>query len=323
MGKLACIFPGQGSQSVGMGLELFNQYPEAKRTFEEIDQFAGNKLSQLCFEGPESELKRTINTQPTILAASIAAWTCYQSLGGPKPDFVAGHSLGEITALVAANALRIEDAIVLVQERAILMEECPKGAMSAVLGVSADKLEELCQKASEAMQAEGVLDKDAVVIVANFNTRDQLVISGNPDAVDRAGVMAKEAGGKVIPLPVGGAFHSPLMVTAAQQFNVTLNQVAIENPGCPIVQNFDAKPSTNCDEIRLKLKKQMDNAVRWCASIEYLLGQGVDTFVEIGPGKVLVGTVKKIDRTVKLLNVSDAQTLQTTINELKQSTVRA
>jgi [acyl-carrier-protein] S-malonyltransferase len=317
MGKIACIFPGQGSQSVGMGLDLFNQYPEARRTFEEIDQYAGNKLSKLCFEGPESELKRTINTQPTILAASVAAWTCYQSLGGAKPDFVAGHSLGEITALVAANALRIEDAIVLVQERAILMEECPKGAMSAVLGVAADKLEELCKKASDAMQAEGVLQKDAIVIVANFNTRDQLVISGNPNAVDKAGLLAKEVGGKVIPLPVGGAFHSPLMVTAARQFGVTLNQVAIENPGCPIVQNFDAQPSTNGDEIRTKLKQQMDNAVRWCASIEYLLAQGVDTFVEIGPGKVLVGTVKKIDRAAKLFNVFDAQTLSATIEGLK------
>jgi [acyl-carrier-protein] S-malonyltransferase len=317
MGKLACIFPGQGSQSVGMGLELFNQYPEAKRTFEEIDNFAGNKLSKLCFEGPESELKRTINTQPTILSASIAAWTCYQALGGRKPDFVAGHSLGEITALVAANALRIEDAIVLVQERAILMEECPKGAMSAVLGVAADRLEELCKKTSEQMQAEGASQNDAVVIVANFNTRDQLVISGSPEAVGKAGGLAKEAGGKVIPLPVGGAFHSPLMVRAAQQFNVTLNQVAIENPNCPIVQNFDAKPSTSSEEIRQKLRQQMDNAVRWCGSIEYLLGQGVDTFVEIGPGKVLVGTVKKIDRSAKLFNVFDPQTLQATIDGLR------
>jgi [acyl-carrier-protein] S-malonyltransferase len=275
-------------------------------------------LSKLCFEGPEAELKRTINTQPTILAASIAAWTCYQSLGGPKPDFVAGHSLGEITALVAANSLRVEDAIVLVQERAILMEECPKGAMSAVLGLAADKLEGLCQEASAALCKEGVSENEAVVIVANFNTRDQLVISGNPNAVEKAGALAKEAGGKVIPLPVGGAFHSPLMVTAAQKFNVTLGQVAIENPNCPVVQNFDAAASTDGDAIRAKLRRQMDNAVRWCASVEYLLGQGVDTFVEIGPGKVLSGTIKKIDRTAKLFNVSDPQSLQATIDGLKQ-----
>lgn len=180
MGKVACIFPGQGSQSVGMGLELYKQYPEAKRAFDEIDQCAGKKLSQLCFAGPDEELRRTLNTQPTILAASIAAWTCYQSAGGPKPDFVACDSLGEITALVAANSLRVEDAVVLVQERALLMDECPPGAMSAIVGVASEKLEELCKEATAALEAQGVAGKEAVVIVANFNTRDQLVISGNP-----------------------------------------------------------------------------------------------------------------------------------------------
>ena len=323
MGKLACIFPGQGSQAVGMGLSLFNQYPEARRTFEEIDQIAGHKLSDLCFCGPESELKRTINTQPTILAASVAAWTCYQSQGGPPPDFVAGHSLGEITALVAANALRLEDAVVLVKERAILMEECPKGAMSAVLGLSLPKLAESCQQASSALQGEGVSPDEAIVVVANFNTRDQLVISGHPIAVERASQLAKEAGAKVIALPVGGAFHSPLMTSAAEKFNVTLGQVAIETPSVPIVQNFDARPSVDGDEIKGKLREQMANCVRWCASIEYLLAQGVDTFVEIGPGKVLVGTVKKIDRTAKLFNVFDAETLQATMAGLKQAVTSA
>lgn len=319
MGKLACIFPGQGSQSVGMGLDLYNTFPEGKRAFEEIDRFAGASLSKLCFEGPEAELKKTINTQPTILAASLAAWACYQALGGPTPDFVAGHSLGEITALVAANALRTEEAIVLVQERAILMEECPAGAMSAVLGVAPEKLEECCQQASAALKEGGATDIDSVVIVANFNTRDQLVISGNPDAVVKAGEFAKAAGGKVIPLPVGGAFHSPLMRRAAEQFKVTLDQMGIENPVCPVVQNLDGKPSTSAEELRRKLSKQMDNAVRWSASVEYMLEQGVDTFVEIGPGKVLVGTIKKIDRSKKLFNVSDAQTLQATVEALKQA----
>ena len=319
MGKLACIFPGQGSQSVGMGLDLYNAIPEAKRAFEDIDRFAGTKLSELCFQGPESELKKTVNTQPTILAASLAAWACYKAMGGPTPDFVAGHSLGEITALVAANALSVQEATVLVQERALLMEQCPAGAMSAVLGVPADKLEECCAQATDELGANSTDDISQVVIVANFNTRDQLVISGNPEAVIRAGELAKAAGGKVIPLPVGGAFHSPLMSKAAQKFVVTLDQMGLEDPTCPVVQNFDGKPTTKGDELRRKLSRQMDSAVRWCASVEYMISQGVDTFVEIGPGKVLVGTIKKIDRSMTLYNVSDAQTLQSTVDALKQT----
>jgi [acyl-carrier-protein] S-malonyltransferase len=169
------------------------------------------------------------------------------------------------------------------------------------------------------MKSEGATEIQAVVIVANLNTKDQLVISGNPDAVTKAGELATAAGGKVIPLPVGGAFHSPLMQGAADKFKVTLDQVAIENPSCPVVQNFDGQPSTTADQLRSKLSKQMANAVRWCASVEHMIAQGVDTFVEIGPGKVLVGTVKKIDKAPKLFNVYDAQTLQATIEGLKQT----
>jgi [acyl-carrier-protein] S-malonyltransferase len=319
MGKLACIFPGQGSQSVGMGLDLYNSIPEAKRAFEDIDRFAGAKLSTLCFEGPESELKKTVNTQPTILAASLAAWACYKALGGPNPDYVAGHSLGEITALVAANSLNVQEAIVLVQERALLMEECPAGAMSAVLGVAADVLESCCTKSTEEFSGKSNDGLDPVVIVANFNTRDQLVISGNPEAVTRAGELAKEAGGKVIPLPVGGAFHSPLMSRAAQRFTVTLDQMNIEDPTCPVVQNYDGKPTVKGSEVRRKLSRQMDSAVKWYNSVEYMIEQGVDTFVEIGPGKVLVGTIKKIDRSRKMYSVYDAQTLQATVEALKQA----
>lgn len=321
MGKIACLFPGQGSQSVGMGLDLANEFEVARDLFKQIDSVAGRSLSQLCFEGPEEQLKRTVNTQPTILSASLAAWKCYQSLGGPKADFVAGHSLGEFTALVAADVLTVDEAVKLVEKRAHLMEECPKGAMSAVLGVQADVLEKCCADAHADLKAAGAKDTEAVVIVANFNTRDQLVISGNPDAVVKAGEKAKAAGGKVIPLPVGGAFHSPLMAAASIEFAAEISKAQFKDASCAVVQNFDAQPSTSAEAIKEKLSRQMESSVRWCPTIEYMLTQGVDTFVEIGPGKVLVGTVKKIERSAKMFNVSDAANLKVTVEELKHALV--
>jgi [acyl-carrier-protein] S-malonyltransferase len=321
VGKIACLFPGQGSQSVGMGLDLSNQFEDARVLFQKVDEVSGRSLSRLCFEGPEEELKRTLNTQPTILSASLAAWKCYQSLGGAKPDFVAGHSLGEFTALVAADVLTVDEAVRLVEKRAQLMEGCPKGAMSAVLGVAVDVLEKCCAEAHADLKTQGAKDTEAVVIVANFNTRDQLVISGNPQAVAKAGEKAKAAGGKVIPLPVGGAFHSPLMAAAAIEFGSEINKVQFRNATCEVVQNFDAQPSKDAGAIKEKLSRQMESAVRWCPTIEYMLSQGVDTFIEIGPGKVLVGTVKKIDRSAKMFNVSDSANLKATIDELKHALV--
>lgn len=308
MAKLACVFPGQGSQSVGMGLDLFNNFAEAKTTYGQIDAVAGRALSTLCFEGPEAELKRTINTQPTILATSLAAWACYEKLGGPKPDFVAGHSLGEISALVVAQVLSLEDAVKLVDKRSTLMENCPKGAMTAVLGVAPDVLESICAEASTT---------DEVVVVANFNTKDQLVISGNPEAVARAGALVKTRSGKAIPLPVGGAFHSPLMSGAAKEFSQALENCEFADATCGVVQNFDAQVSKQASELKAKLGKQMESPVRWTATVEFLVAQGVDTIVEIGPGKVLAGLVKKIDKSVKILNVSDSESLKATIAALQ------
>lgn len=308
MTKIACVFPGQGSQSVGMGRDLYEKHDLAKKTFEQIDQIAGRSLSKLCFEGPEEELKRTINTQPTILAVSLAAWACYEQAGGPKPAFVAGHSLGEFSALVAAGALPLEAAVRLVDKRARLMEECPRGAMSAIIGMAPADLEQICKEAST---------PEKVVIVANFNTNEQLVISGNPDAVTTAGAKAKEKGAKVIPLPVGGAFHSPLMSEAAKEFESELQNWNLNDGKFPVVQNVDAQPATSASELKSKLARQMPSAVRWANTIEFMLSQGVDTFIEIGPGKALAGMVKKIDRKANVFNIYDSESLQKTLDELK------
>lgn len=314
MAKLACLFPGQGSQSVGMGLDLQQNYSEAAETFAAIDKAAGRSLSSLCFEGPEAELKRTINTQPTILAASLAAYAAYQKAGGPRPDYVAGHSLGEITALTVASVLTIDDAVKLVEKRAALMESCPKGAMTAVLGMAPEVLEELCAQVSAD-------DEKKCVVVANFNTRDQLVVSGDVDAVAKAGALVKEKGGKAIPLPVGGAFHSPLMSSAAAEFAQTLAGCPFQDAQFPVVQNVDALPSQAAEELKSKLSKQMESPVRWTAIVEYLAAQGVDTVVEIGPGKVLTGLVKKIDRNIKFFNVFDSESLKATLAALNAVTV--
>lgn len=317
MSKLACVFPGQGSQSVGMGKAFFDEFELAQKTFTEIDQAAGRSLSTLCFEGPEADLKRTINTQPTILAASLAAWVCYKALNGPSPDFVAGHSLGEITALAVSEALTFPEAVKLVEKRATLMESCPQGAMTAVLAMSKEELSKICEETRALLLDQGATELEATVVIANFNTREQLVISGNPQAVAKAGALVKERGGKAITLPVGGAFHSPLMSGAAQEFALALEACSFQDARFPVVQNVDALSKTAGVELKQTLAKQMESAVRWVEIVEYLAGNGVDTIIEIGPGKVLTGLVKKIDRNIKVFNVFDVESLKAVIEELK------
>jgi [acyl-carrier-protein] S-malonyltransferase len=304
MAKLACLFPGQGSQAVGMGRDFFEKSESARALFGQIDEIAGRSLSQLCFEGPADQLKRTVNTQPTILAASLAAWTCLQEKCALVPSYVAGHSLGEFTALYAAGVLSLESVVKLVEKRAQLMEGCPAGAMSAVLGANIEHLQDLCQSITKEHGSTGDL-----VVVANFNTREQIVVSGSVAAVSAISLKLKEEGVKVIPLPVGGAFHSPLMQTASDTFNQLIDSFEFKDAKFPVIQNFSAQPATAGSAIKESLKKQMRNSVRWCETIEYMTSQGIDQFVEIGPGKALTGMVKRIDKSAQLFNVEDGQGL--------------
>ncbi len=284
-------------------MDLYTQFPNAKKIFEQIDQIAGRSLSNLCFNGPAEELKRTINTQSAILAASLAAWECYCQAGGPQPALVAGHSLGEFSALYAAKVLPLDSVIRLVEKRGQLMEACPPGAMSAILGIKFERLKELCSATA--------------AVVANFNTEEQLVISGDPQSVTEVGAQAKVEGAKVIPLPVGGAFHSPLMASAAQEFGSALSQYHFADAGFPVVQNVVALPQTNGTIIKNTLEQQMTNSVLWYTTIKFMLDQGVTHFIEIGPGKVLSGMVKRIAKTATIYNVEDSASLNATIAAIR------
>ena len=298
--KTALVFPGQGSQYVGMGRDLYETCPEARALFDEADSILGFPLSKLCFEGPMPELGDTINTQPALLTVSAALLRILE-LDQLSPATVAGHSMGEYTALVAAGALDFADGLKLVRERGRVMKEAGgqnPGGMAAVLGLEAETLDEICQMASQ--------ETGGIVQLANYNSPGQIVISGHKEALGRALELAKERGARrVIPLAVSIASHSPLMRSAAQALADIVADIEFHQPRVPVVANVTAAPITTVAEIREELVEQLTSTVRWVESIQYMIAQGVTTFVEIGPKNVLTGLMRRIDKSVRTVNVGD------------------
>ncbi|HML78379.1 ACP S-malonyltransferase [Geobacter sulfurreducens] len=299
MSKRAFIFPGQGSQYAGMGKELAGTFPVARQVFEEADEALGSSLSRLCFEGPEDQLKLTANTQPAILTASVAAFRVLQAETGLTADFLAGHSLGEYSALVAAGALGFADAVRTVRARGTFMQEAVpvgEGAMAAMLGIEPAVLAEIC---AEAAQGE-------VVSPANFNSPGQIVIAGNTGAVNRAIEIAKAKGfRKAMLLPVSAPFHSSLMVPAGERLAEVLAAVAVGDLVAPVVTNVEATPNSDKGRVKELLVRQVSAPVLWDASVREMVSLGVTRFVEIGPGKVLSGLVKRIEKEAGTANVED------------------
>jgi [acyl-carrier-protein] S-malonyltransferase len=312
MGKTAFIFPGQGSQYVGMGAEVYEQATAAKAVFDEADKALRFPLSALCFNGPEEELRLTANTQPAILTTSVAVLEVLREKANLTPDYVAGHSLGEYSALVAAGALSFADAVQIVRARGQYMEEAVpagQGAMAAVMGMERDVLGDVCRRVTEAGHP---------VQLANLNCPGQIVISGSAEGVAQASEAAKEGGAKrVIPLNVSGPFHSMLMEPAAEKLAQKLDAYTIQDASVSVIANVSAAPIQSKEDIKQALIQQVASPVLWEDSVRFMLEQGVDLFVEIGPGTVLSGLVKKIDRKVKTVAIQDIATLEKALEQLQ------
>jgi [acyl-carrier-protein] S-malonyltransferase len=316
MSKIAFLFPGQASQYCGMGRELAEKFPESRAVFDEADAALGFSVSQLCFEGSEEALKQTENTQPAILTVSTAAYRALEKQG-LRPDFAAGHSLGEYSALVAAGGLDFATALKLVRGRGRYMQEAVpagEGAMAAILGLAPAEVADICKKAAD----------HQVVAPANLNSPEQTVISGDAAAVKRAVELASQAGAKrAVILPVSAPFHCALMAPAQQRLEPDLKAATFHDLRFPLVTNVEAEAISTGAEAREALIQQVTEPVRWLDSIHEMIEAGVTIFVEVGPGKVLSGLLRQIDRSVRALNVEDAASLQATIEKISQARAEA
>ena len=308
--KIAYVFPGQGSQSVGMGKDLADNFPAAREIFEEADEALEFPLGAMCFEGNEADLQLTANTQPAILATSVAAFRAMESEGFPAPAFVAGHSLGEYSALVAAGVLDFANALRTVRKRGTYMQEAVPvgvGAMAAVLGLDIETIEEGCAAAAEGQ----------VCSAANINSPGQVVIAGNSEAVDRACEILKAKGAKrAIKLNVSAPFHCGLMMPAQERLAVDLKDLSYRDFRFPIIHNIDAEVNSEPRRVADALTRQVSSPVKWLQSVEKLRSLGIDKFIEVGPGKVLSGMLRQIDREAVSANIENTESLRTTLGTL-------
>ena len=303
MKSIAFIFPGQGSQYVGMGKELYENFSVAKQIFEEADDTLCQSISGLCFKGPEEALKLTENTQPAVLTTSIAALKVLQAEKGLIPSFTAGHSLGEYSALVASEALTFSEAVKIVRLRGKFMQEAVpvgEGAMAAVLGMEREQVEKVCEEVSAG----------EVLTTANFNCPGQIVIAGHAKAVERAIERIKQKGKKAVLLPVSAPFHSPLMKPAGERLEKALEEISVTDLKIPVVTNVEAEVNTSKDRVKGLLVSQVSNPVRWEESMRKMIEKGIEQVLEIGPGKILSGLMKRIDHRIETGNLEDLQTLK-------------
>lgn len=307
--KIAFLFPGQGSQFVGMGRDLYSNYSSAKKVFDTADEVLGKSVSKLCFEGPEETLKQTANTQPAIVTMSIAALEALKSKLNITPHFTAGHSLGEYCAMFCSGVMDLKTTLKAIQKRASLMSEVKGGMMAAVLNAPEGSVEKAIKEASKL----GYID------IANYNSPVQVVLTGDEIAVQKAGEILLESGARrFVPLAVSGAFHSKYVENAGKEFERFVSELTLKDASIPVITNVDAAETIVSDEFRQKMPKQMYSSVHWTQTIQKMVTNGVDTFIEIGPGKVLTGLNKKIAPEAKVYNVYDTESLENTVNSLKK-----